>query len=513
MKYALKISKKDLQKLSLSSPVGCKLHMSKLIGQIHTCYSLRSISLNNVVITPNQYIKILKLPVLNFFQLGQKISSTTFITEVSSSKSSLKTLSIRTGSYSHYVQAWYTSNCVPHNLRISLCDSEGIIPYRFTIPQLQHEASLTLHMDKSLIPSHPIAHFKYAPHSNSVELINCDFVSSQCVAMLTRGEIGFSGLTTYHHLQFDNFRQCYIDFHNICCNLTTIYLRYPITASNLELIAVSCPKLRHLNLRGCDQILSPLEGLNSVAHHCSELVALNLVGMEKAAVECKKKLWEILQSMPSLKVLLITDCLIDQSGGPVSMPHLERIYIDHVGSHATFTDGDFDFFTKMTSLKRAQFSNANKVRTFEGLKRLLLALGNLTHLFLYRTKFWNIPTLPVNPLCYSRLEEFCLLIPDFYFRDDLASVLSATCSNLRILNLTVSSISPRSVIMLVEKLDSLSALHINSRDNEFGSRPKTKAFVKSLVSSSRERGRVIEIDINHVMKVDPLHFNWFPGTD
>ena len=67
--------------------------------------------------------------------------------------------------------------------------------------------------------------------------------------------------------------------------MTTIYFPYlsTLTASNLESIAVACPKLRHLDFRACDQILSPLEGLDSIA----ELIALI---MEKAVFECKKKL-------------------------------------------------------------------------------------------------------------------------------------------------------------------------------------------------------------------------------
>ena len=80
-------------------------------------------------------------------------------------------------------------------------------------------------------------------------------------------------------------------------------------SNNLEQLAVLCPNLQRLNLRGHSNCLRSLQGLPVIASYCHNLQGLNLERVQVTEVENHIQLWEILSNM-KLTHLAIELCII-----------------------------------------------------------------------------------------------------------------------------------------------------------------------------------------------------------
>ena len=93
--------------------------------------------------------------------------------------------------------------------------------------------------------------------------------------------------------------------------------------SHLEEIAIACPNLQQIILRGSHQCLVRLEGLRAIASHCHNLKGLDISGI--SMLESQIQLWEILSGM-KLTHLAVDFCVISTpSGDEVSKKNLKLL--------------------------------------------------------------------------------------------------------------------------------------------------------------------------------------------
>jgi len=112
-----------------------------------------------------------------------------------------------------------------------------------------------------------------------------------------------------------------------------------LLSGHLEQLAVACPNLQRLSLRGNSHCLMSLKGLRMIAHNCHDLLGLNLNLISIVAVEDQLQLWEILSDM-KLTHLLMDACLFQP--------------IIHDNSYKELL---YSLFQKCSSLQALQFSN------------------------------------------------------------------------------------------------------------------------------------------------------------
>jgi len=70
-----------------------------------------------------------------------------------------------------------------------------------------------------------------------------------------------------------------------------------VHCGHLEQLALACPNLEELNLKGNVNCLRCLQGLHTLASCCANLHGLNLLGISMTAAESRVQLWEILASL------------------------------------------------------------------------------------------------------------------------------------------------------------------------------------------------------------------------
>ena len=80
-----------------------------------------------------------------------------------------------------------------------------------------------------------------------------------------------------------------------------------VCPDHLEQLAVACPNLEQLILRGNVDCLEDLQGLRAIVHACQNLTTLDLSGIPVSSVESCLLLWELLSS---LKKLVIDFCVL-----------------------------------------------------------------------------------------------------------------------------------------------------------------------------------------------------------
>ena len=94
-----------------------------------------------------------------------------------------------------------------------------------------------------------------------------------------------------------------------------------IHVSNLEQLAVVCPNLQRLNLKGNGGCLTNLKGLNAIVYACQNLEGLNLAGIQSTLLFNFLNLWELLSSIKRLSHLAIDLCMLK----PFDSDHKEYI--------------------------------------------------------------------------------------------------------------------------------------------------------------------------------------------
>ena len=284
LKVALNISKKHLLNLSLTS-FGSPLHFSKILHPIPAYKCLHSISLTNFKCTTGQMKAVLKLPAL--IELHMYNSKECVIFEaVAASKSQLKILSIPQHSYCF--RDWAGAGYNPPDMRVFLtvggisAISSLLHDAKLNYPSLlpvQHEARLGFYrhaLEFVSLPSIPIAQICYnSPNMKPfVKCLLSDDIFPSSVALIedSIGSNIFSGAISFP----GDIRRVHLDISTTC--ITTLHLNRQsiLTSAHLEVIAVSCPNLLHLDLRNIGGSLNDLKGLHAIALACSKLQSLNV---------------------------------------------------------------------------------------------------------------------------------------------------------------------------------------------------------------------------------------------
>ena len=93
---------------------------------------------------------------------------------------------------------------------------------------------------------------------------------------------------------------------------------------HLEQLAMACPNLQQLILRGSCKCLSNLKGLRAVASYCGSLHGLNISDISVTELESQIKLWEILSSM-KLTHLAVDYCIISPR---VNKEYLVSVFVN-----------------------------------------------------------------------------------------------------------------------------------------------------------------------------------------
>ena len=83
-----------------------------------------------------------------------------------------------------------------------------------------------------------------------------------------------------------------------------------VNSNHLQQLAVACPNLQQLHLRGNVNCLKDLKGLQAIVEKCKNLKSLNLAGIDVSRVESYLLLWDLLSSLKKLTLLTIDLCMI-----------------------------------------------------------------------------------------------------------------------------------------------------------------------------------------------------------
>ena len=88
------------------------------------------------------------------------------------------------------------------------------------------------------------------------------------------------------------------------------YCQGDIFPGHLEQIAIACPNLQWIDLKGCYNCLHSLKGLQSIVNNCQNLQGLNIVDIPVMEVESYILLWQLISRMTKLTHLTISLCLL-----------------------------------------------------------------------------------------------------------------------------------------------------------------------------------------------------------
>ena len=83
-----------------------------------------------------------------------------------------------------------------------------------------------------------------------------------------------------------------------------------VNSNHLQQLAIACPNLQQLHLRGNVNCLEDLQGLQAIVDKCKNLKSLNLAGIDVSWVESYLLLWDLLSSLKKLTLLTIDLCMI-----------------------------------------------------------------------------------------------------------------------------------------------------------------------------------------------------------
>ena len=102
--------------------------------------------------------------------------------------------------------------------------------------------------------------------------------------------------------------------HLYCTHLHTVSyvdISYQnVNSNHLQQLAVVCPNLQQLYLKGNVNCLKDLQGLHAIVNTCQNLKSLNLAGISVSLAESYLLLWELLSSIKKLTYLAIDLCMI-----------------------------------------------------------------------------------------------------------------------------------------------------------------------------------------------------------
>lgn len=513
LKLALRLSKGVLQCVSLFS-YGRHFHLSKCIDRILSCRHLQSISLNKVVYTERQIIKLLSLPGLVYLHLDSV--NAPFMESIAVNCRQLKTLSLSLNNfYGEHTDVWAEAGYIPPDLRIAQnCYHYTKLRIEIILslpPSLSHSAYFSIYhlTTEEVVPPHPYLQFHFTPDPTLLLMRPLGLT----LTANTPGSKDFSAAVYNHYC--DGMNKSSIDVCDIYGTLTLLrlYRTNGLTPQLLGDMIGAFHNLIHLDISGCDEVLSDLRGLAAVNSSCPKLKVLSLSEIGKA--ESLEKLWRILAMMANLRVLYVPTTLIMEKSDPIPMPRLTAIKIDGPSQRARWhcnTEQILDFLAQIPSLEVFQFRHVPQVTVFRGFSSLLHASPNLTHLYISKRP-GNKLTLPTDPSCYANLQQFYFDCTDFVFQEDLANAI-AQSKNLRLLRLQISYVDINGIVCIVDTSKLLSVFHVCMYHSVWSIK-RADLFSKSLRETAKKKeGRTIDFRImvhkNTVNSYTGWNPDWFP---
>ena len=246
-----------------------------------------------------------------------------------------------------------------------------------------------------------------------------------------------------------------------------------IRVSNLEQLAVVCPNLQRLNLKGNIGCLAHLKGLIAIVHACQNLEGLNLAGIQSISLRSYLDLWELLSSIKRLTHLAIDlcmlkpidsdhkGCLIDMLKRCHSLKALELHCVRWCSECSTNKDFIFSHFPSLTYCRLSDF-------VYSGLKYAITNCHKLKYLY-EEFAFEELENLlPLSSVCHlQQLYIDSLNATYFNVTDELTHALSAH-GGLECVVLHVNTITFSSLITLIKNSPNLVLLHVSSNEELFG---------------------------------------------
>ena len=241
-----------------------------------------------------------------------------------------------------------------------------------------------------------------------------------------------------------------------------------IHSNHLEQLAIVCPNLQRLNLKGNVNCLKELQGLHAIVNTCQNLEGLNLAGIPVSSIESNVLLWELLSSLKKFTHLAINLCtlkpcdhddadrqkFIEMFKGLHSLKALE-IHCHHV-KHCVKCNSNtellFSYFPSLTHCRMCGFQYP----------RLAYVIANCCMLkYLYEKdvdEAYNEGLLHLSNNC--RLQQLYINSPSFNLSDELADVLS-TLGELEYVFLYVKSMAISGITTLINNSPNLILLYIS----------------------------------------------------
>ena len=199
-----------------------------------------------------------------------------------------------------------------------------------------------------------------------------------------------------------------------------------VHSNHLEQLAVVCPNLQRLNIKGNDNCLKDLGGFRAIVRTCQNLEGLNLAGISMSSVESQLSLWELLSSLKKLTHLAIDLCAVmqcDQEGANKgklvdvfkSCHDLTALEIHRGDCQGCTKNAEF-LFSHFPSLRYCRMCNFE----YTG---LAYAIANCHQLkYLSESFAHNESSHPLPDNC--QLQQLHIISPSFDFTMKMANALS-----------------------------------------------------------------------------------------
>ena len=237
-------------------------------------------------------------------------------------------------------------------------------------------------------------------------------------------------------------------------------------SGHLEQLAIMCPNLQHLNLKGNINCLKSLQGLRVLAR-CGKLEGLNLFEISYAQVENYIQLWEVLVDL-QLIYLAIEICVLLPSaeddfailvGLYQNCSNLRRL--ESVRGNWTCDDcNDRKRSSSSSSLLLSHFSSLTHciVTKFRHLtlQNILSSCGNLKCL-----RYSDIQSSSLLPLNCAALEQLCIESPYTQIPDSFMNIISAHGGLVHVV-LYVYDVTTEGIATLITNSPKLETYHIYS---------------------------------------------------
>lgn len=250
---------------------------------------------------------------------------------------------------------------------------------------------------------------------------------------------------------------------------------------HLEQIAIACPNLKWLDLKGCDYCLQSLKGLQSIVDMCQNLQGLNIADIPVMEVESYVLLWQVISNIAELTHLTLSLCLLmvpdhvhEHNMIPVfqschNLQALEVVY-GYCGECAKWSIEDLLLYS-FHSLIYCKLSYDNP----KTLQKVISTCKNLKY-FCYDNRATVTSLIPLS--CSCKLQQLCIEsqftdVPDS-FMDMISSHGGLEHMILSVRSITVSGI--HTLISNSPNLMSFCAFINQPLQNENGRKVQSKDF-------------------------------------